>query len=438
MTAFLYLWEILVNIIETTLIYYLLVHYLAYKKNKKWMFPIAFIIRIVIESSVNFCKIDFPFSSILIFLFDCLFIFSCFEGTKMKKLLLGFSYVVIAAFSEIIPFLIASAFTSYSFIILDRTGRVVRGLMYLFVFFISVILLTYRRSNKKWKLPTHYKVILFIVLALGNVISYVVVGRMNNAVNNKDLSSLTDCLILCNFFLIVLISILAYKRNLEIIQNREWEKLEQQQYLMIKEQIQTLRIWKHDFQSHLGIIQELAKSEDKENLSQYISQYSKEFSETMNFASTGNSILDAIISSKLCTAQKNKIKFNYKIYLPDNEIPIDNIKFVSLLSNLLDNAFEACMNLNNAESPFVFLSIKPHRDMLYIEVRNSSSGIYRYDKKGNLLTLKSEPFHGMGMKHVKHLVKQAKGLIDIIPEETAFTVKILITSKTLSHFRKDI
>lgn len=166
-------------------------------------------------------------------------------------------------------------------------------------------------------MPTHYKVILFIVLALGNVISYVVVGRMNNAVNNKDLSSLTDCLILCNFFLIVLISILAYKRNLEIIQNREWEKLEQQQYLMIKEQIQALRIWKHDFQSHLGIIQELAKSEGKENLSQYISQYSKEFSETMNFASTGNSILDAIISSKLCTAQKIKlnliIKFIYQI-----------------------------------------------------------------------------------------------------------------------------
>lgn len=430
MYTFYAIWIVVVNIVETILIYYLIIHKLSYIESKKRFIPFACFFRIVIQSILNLSETPFPISPILVFSFDYLFVCACFQGTILKKILLIFSYFFIAAFAEIVTASVLCIIPSSTPLFFSEHIGVQGSLCYLLAFCIGVMLLTYKDNKKEIAIPTRLKCILFNVMALGVILLYKLIDQLFYTVYNASHINLVNYLAFCILFLVFLVFLLVFNWNLEVIRIKEHEKIEQQQYFLVKEQVHTLRVWKHDFQSHLTIIQELAKSGKNENLIQYIAQFQKEFIESISFASTGNPVLDAILSSKLFEAQKNKISFDYKVYLPDSVFPLDDIKFATLLSNLLDNAFEACSHVDYTESPFVFLSIKPHYEMLYLEVRNSSSGIYQYDKKGKLLSIKSEPFHGMGLKLVQQIVNQANGFLEVIPEETTFTVKILFQNHT--------
>lgn len=420
---------IVVNIIESMLIYYWITHKLSYIESKKRCIPFACFFRIVIQSILNVNGTPFPISPIFVFSFDCLFVCVCFQGAMLKKILITLSYPFIAAFSEIVSSSLLCIIPSGTSLFLSEQVGVEVSLSYLFAFSICVMLLTYKDNKKEIRIPNHLKGILCIVIALGIVLLYKLIDQLFYTIYNNTHFNMVNYLAFCILFLVFLVFLLVFNRNLEVLRTKEREMIEQQQYLLVKEQMQTLRIWKHDFQSHLNIIQELAKSGKNENLIQYITQFQKEFIASISFASTGNPVVDAVLSAKLFEARKNKISFDYKVYLPDAVFPLDDIKIASLLSNLLDNAIESCHRMDHTETPFVFLSIKPHYEMLYLEVRNSSSGIYHYDRKGNLTSMKSGPFHGMGLKHVKQIVNQANGFLELIPEETSFTVKILLQNK---------
>jgi len=251
----------------------------------------------------------------------------------------------------------------------------------------------------------------------------------NNALLLLSLSGLFILLLLLSF--ILLIERLGYlsKRNLEFMQIQEQEKAEQQHYQLTEQYIQTLRYWKHDYRNHLSVIGELNHTGNYEKLTDYITQLTKETKKDMCLVSTGNSILDAIVSAKLLLAKKYNIIFTYQIFLPEGNLPLSDVKFASLLSNLLDNSIESCTRLETTASSYITLEIKPHQQMFYLKIKNSSDGKYIYDKKGNFKTCKSSTEHGLGLKRTMQIVTQAGGFIHFEPMNTTFTATILLPLK---------
>lgn len=434
------LWEILVNVIEALLFFYLLLHNLSFSPKQKHFLPVAFLLRITLISFVNFNIHLSSFSLIILLLYDLIFVYICFQGNWSNKLLLGCSYVLIAIVADKITFGIAYFFTSYSLSKLSIPGavRFQMTLLYLLICCVFIFILSHRKTKKELFLSFRIQFLMLSFIVLGIIISDQLLGVTidmsshivsKNAVLILNISGFFILFIIFSF--IIFIERLGYlsKSNLELMKINEQENAERKHYHLIEDYIQTLRYWKHDYQKHLEVMKELSANKNYEKLNSYISQLTEEFTGNIQFVSTGNSILDAIVSSKLITAQKNKIFFTYKIYLSNGLLPLSDIKFASLLSNLLDNSLEACKRIKNTTDAFISLEIKPYHQMLYLKINNSSSGTYSYDSHGNFISSKSSSEHGLGLKRITHLVTEANGFIQYEALDTTFSTIILLPLK---------
>lgn len=435
-----YGWEIGVNIIEALLYLYLLLKTpLCYPKSKQSVF-IGLILRIFLVSIINFTPLLAPFSLIIILIYDIIFVCTCFHGNFSKKLITGCSYILVAIVADKITFEVASLFTSYNLSELSVPGpvRFQMTLVYLLICSVFIFCLSRHMENKDLFLSPWIQFIMLGFILFAIIISDQLLGMTidisnhtvpDNALLLLSLSGLFILLLLFSF--ILLIERLGYlsKRNLEFMQIQEQEKAERQHYQLTEQYIQTLRYWKHDYKIHLSVIRELNYTGNYEKLTDYITQLTKETKKDMCLVSTGNSILDAILSAKLLLAEKYNILFSYQIHLPEIDLPLSDIQFASLLSNLLDNSIESCTRLKTTASSYITLEIKPHQQMFYLKIENSSDGKYIFDKKGNLKTCKSSTEHGVGLKRMMQIVTKAGGFIRFEPKNTTFTTTILLPLK---------
>lgn len=185
--------------------------------------------------------------------------------------------------------------------------------------------------------------------------------------------------------------------------------------------------WKHDYTNHLIAMKGLIEKEAYSQLLQYVNSQLDKLPNTFPTIDTGHPVIDAILTDKYAEAQTKDIKFNYSVILPE-KIPVNDIELTGLLGNLLDNAIEACLGPDTAKSaPYIEFEIKPKRNMLYIGVKNSSSGKYNFNSDGSLRTTKNNSeTHGRGLSNIIDIIKTHSGLYNISPETNYFSVDIYI------------
>ncbi len=199
----------------------------------------------------------------------------------------------------------------------------------------------------------------------------------------------------------------------------------QQQYDSILDAVEMLRTWKHDLTQHLETLNYYVTNQQLSQAADYIQSLQGHIHRTIPIASTGNYVVDAVLSNKMFIMNLNGIQFNYKVLLPP-QLPLDEINTCSLLGNILDNAIESCLKLKKTEDAYVKLCIQPYKDSLLIELTNSSDGTYKFDSKGILLSTKSGKNHGIGLRHVIQLVESANGIYRLEPQKNTFTVHIIL------------
>ena len=219
------------------------------------------------------------------------------------------------------------------------------------------------------------------------------------------------------------------EKNEKLIAESFISKMNQIQYEQIVSSTESLRGIKHDISNHLETLTLLIKSNEYEKATDYINIITSELSINHKLVSTGNIPVDCIISNKYALANNNDITFNYTIHLP-KKLPVDDVSICSLLGNILDNAIESCEKVSPSIERFITLTIRPFNNMLLISITNSSIGDYKLSKSGIFLTTKKEesnsPYHGIGMKQIRRIVKEHKGFIRISPEPDSFTLEIML------------
>lgn len=229
-------------------------------------------------------------------------------------------------------------------------------------------------------------------------------------------------------FCIIVFS-LAYMRARRIRWEQEQSvQFEQKEFETIHTSGRQISIFLHDQRNHLAVIRALAECGDTEKLLAYLDSYELDCcSDTVGYA-TGISSLDLLLSIKKEKMDSSQIRFDHFLMIPV-KLPISEYRMTSLISNLMDNAIEACQRV--ACSPaipdrYISLTIKPSGKQLLILVNNSSEENYEYDYSGNLKSRKAEKNHGFGLKRIRQIVEEAGGMIEIFPEEKQFTVQIML------------
>lgn len=429
-------WELFINLLEEGMFCYLLTKMLGYKKDKALRLYLGFILLVVFTTILNVAVHHTNIVIFLLLLADIVFSTFCFTSNHSSRFFWGCSASVIGIFSNTVVFFMVSIFTNYDLnsLTVPSTIRIQMTLIYLVVcsvFYFTIIELS---SKKAILLPRVLQIVLFILLALGIVASDVLIGLSISIKNN----SFTGNQITTNleFIGVVYLSVLLgciflfevlgdfYHKNTTLSMQLREARLLQNHFEDIQASMKTLRQWKHDYHHHTQAMQILLKNQQFSELNIYLAQFNSGFTNITSMVSTGHPTLDAILSSKILIAKSHGITVEQTIFLPD-KLFIPQTELCIVLGNLLDNAIEACNKPDLQQPPYINVTIKVHKDMLYFKVVNSANGIYLFDNK-NLVSTKKQPEHGYGFHNINNIVENYGGFFNYEPDNNSFAATIMI------------
>ena len=104
---------------------------------------------------------------------------------------------------------------------------------------------------------------------------------------------------------------------------------------------------------------------------------------------------------------------------------VAEIDLISLLGNLINNAIEAAQD---SRRKYIGLQIYRNETNNYAILKLENSFVKVPEKKGTVFeTSKSnKKLHGIGLEHVKKIIKQYEGYLDIEIEDNIFRVSAML------------
>ena len=279
-----------------------------------------------------------------------------------------------------------------------------KGTQYLIGSLGNIELQNVKYNNKILELESKnliYSTIIIFVVAI-SIIIVIAIANRNKRIRNEMLSS-----------------------DIDVLSNQL--KNQYEHYNNIKEyQEEVRRLW-HDMKHHTNLLNTLLEKGEYEECKKYLNSMSNTIDLNRSKALTNHSILDAILVNKEKLCKEKNIKLLLDIKVPEN-LNIDNFDLCVIYKNLLDNAIEACLKLEDKER---YISIKSMvmNKYLYIEILNSKANDV-IKSKGRFISSKTDGgIHGLGISSVKKSVEKYEGNIKFDYSDEWFKVTALLKNE---------
>jgi signal transduction histidine kinase/serine protease inhibitor ecotin len=218
----------------------------------------------------------------------------------------------------------------------------------------------------------------------------------------------------------------AYRQRREnellSLQNRR----AQDSYERIQQHLQEVGGLKHEIKNHLAAMQVFLDHGRTEEAQEYLARYVKQSAAVTETVYSENLLLNAILTTLYGRAGEHHIKVESDIRAVPGHIA--NPDVYSLLSNLTDNAIDACRFMPEDKERFIRLTMTRHEPYLNIRCVNSKTGdIVRQD--GKIRTTKTDEGHGYGLLTIQRIVDAYDGMMNIAHDEHTFTVMAALKDK---------
>lgn len=196
-------------------------------------------------------------------------------------------------------------------------------------------------------------------------------------------------------------------------------------YATAKESYETNAKLYHDMDNHFLLLQGYLKENKVGEARAYLEKLSKERMKHIYERYTGIEAIDYILSQKREKAENNRIHMKIHGEYP-KDCKIDPVDLCTILTNLLDNAVEACMKQPEGEPREIQVTIRRLHQFIIIKIANSS--IVSPDiRNGKLHTSKKDRnLHGWGMRSVLSAVEKYQGTVQYEYHEKIFTVSAML------------
>lgn len=296
------------------------------------------------------------------------------------------------------------------------------------------ILIAYllEKLKKKDKLTIIYKVQnnKLVLNILFNIMLVALVFKTLN--DNFELTGEVAVEIAFYIILFIILSFNLFISTAKELNEKHKLQMENNFRPILEDYIHKLRANEHEYKNHLNaiysIIQVSDEKEIKSNINKYIGNI-KENNHLNNLLYVDNTILKAILYSKMSLAEEKGIDIKYDITSNLEDIDLDDMDLVVVLSNLLNNAIEGVEGTENPWINVVISELNNKDEKEYIiRVSNSVNDINQIDlssitNKGT--TTKGEN-RGYGLYNVKKLIKKVNGNILIEMEKDSIIIEVII------------
>lgn len=297
--------------------------------------------------------------------------------------------------------------------------------------FMELILLKYFKLSLEFKFKD---VVLIGLPILSNIVSLLLVFGYNF---NQNIHSKSNLIVLAFTVLLMIASSIMLLIVIGKIVQDDKLKLE---YELINERInlghknyenmiqaqEKLRYVYHDLKNHMICM----KSYDtKEEIISYINNLEFKINDFENLRNTGNKTLDIILNDKIHLCKKYNIEF-------EDSINISKLNFIkendicAIFANALDNAIEACININDEIEKRIEVKATYINGFAVIKFINTKINDIKFTGDRIKTSKEDNKIHGIGLASIKYIVNKYDGEVVVNYSENEFILKIMIPIKS--------
>lgn len=196
-----------------------------------------------------------------------------------------------------------------------------------------------------------------------------------------------------------------------LAKQNETIRAEQQYRQHLKEQLkhlddivakqEELRRFKHDMGNQLVALETYFEQDDRSEGRAHIQALMQWFDEARPTVYTGNTALDAILSTKKTLAERQGIRFSTMLQI-EKDLPIAPEDVCVIFGNALDNAIEACGKVKTADKHIDVVMIQ-QEDEVFCKITNTTVAPIQSTLK---TTKADKENHGFGLLNIKRALEK--------------------------------
>lgn len=194
------------------------------------------------------------------------------------------------------------------------------------------------------------------------------------------------------------------------------------QYELTRETVDLINIKCHDIRKRVA---QLEMGEGHSLSPETVRKVQRSISVYDANAKTGNDALDTILTQKGLLCSQRGIELDCMAdgsalsFVPDDDV-------YSLFDNVLDNAIEAVLALDDAEKCSINLTVRREGGFAVIREDNYFGGVLSFSDGLPRTTKEDEKNHGFGMRSIRRFVDEYGGHMSIRTEGGVFSLSILL------------
>ena len=198
--------------------------------------------------------------------------------------------------------------------------------------------------------------------------------------------------------------------------------LMEQYYVEVENMYRKMRGWRHDYHNHMQVLAAYLESGKVEEARAFLDEINDTLVKVDTVLKTGNTMVDAILNSKIALMHTKEIAVDATAKVPD-KLHVADIDLCVIIGNLLDNAMEACEGLPK-EARFVRIYINVKENYLYMVFTNSAGK--KQTKIGKIFASTKGTHRGFGLSRVDELIERYGGYLTRASEDGAYTTEVIL------------
>ena len=276
-------------------------------------------------------------------------------------------------------------------------------------------------------------VICFFTTALKNDygVPFSFVGSMAENIGKGDLDLLVMYLT-SSFSLAVTVLIMMdyirksvqFRSRMGALEQREQTAVENYR-IMLQSQDETRRE-RHEMRHHMVLLNEMLAHGQTERAKEYISFLMDQIDAIPSGTYSDNMVINAIAGHYLNSAKAERVSVLCDIQATEKTVLLDE-ELCVLLTNMLENAEEACRLMDRSRQRFIHFKFRSSEDHLSVICENSTDTEVIISRDGSVQTSKDDAgHHGYGIAAMKRIVENHGGMFTVTCADGKFTVKATI------------
>lgn len=237
--------------------------------------------------------------------------------------------------------------------------------------------------------------------------------------------SLFLLLLLCLFYALFYLMASSLNQNVLLRTENQFLSMQQARYDSLKTTIEETRQFRHDLRHHFDILSGFASQNEWEKLTAYLTDARGNIPDA-DLSLCENTAADSVAGHYGALYRKADIPVSFILDLPA-VLPVSEMDFCIVLSNLLENALEASLKIPVQKRKVKVQAHLHTQHMLLLSVENTFEGKI-IEKDGTFQSSKRKGM-GVGIQSVRHIAEKNGGYSRFFYEGGSFHANVMLRGK---------